>query len=61
MSTDNMTQERYNYLSKKMDAKLTEDEYKAGYHFCYDWDLMLIHESWPEHECCSCKDDEACQ
>jgi hypothetical protein len=60
--TEKMTGERYAYLSKNMDASLTEEEYKAGWHFCYDWDGMLIHESYPEFKCCSCKDEpEECQ
>ena len=27
----------------------------AGYHFCPDWDGMLIGPNWPEAESCSCK------
>jgi len=27
----------------------------AGWHFCPDWDFMLIGPEWPEMECCTCK------
>lgn len=35
-------------------ATLTETEVLDGWHMCPDWNYMLIHPSWPEHEACTC-------
>jgi hypothetical protein len=54
--TDNgMTRERYGYLTRTLEARLTPEEVAAGWHFCLDWDSMLIHKNWPEAECCTCQ------
>jgi hypothetical protein len=54
-STDGMTRERYDYLNRTMESRLTPEEVAAGWHFCLDWDGMLIHKTWPEAECCACQ------
>lgn len=33
---------------------LTPEEVEAGWHFCPDWDGMLIHPNSPEGACCLC-------
>jgi hypothetical protein len=54
-----MTNERYHYLISKeaMDKNetLTKEEAEEGWHFCWDWDGLLIHKDDPEAECCTCK------
>ncbi len=49
-----MTIERYEAIMMDQDLYLTKDEVKAGWHFCIDWDDMLIHKDWPEFQSCSC-------
>jgi len=36
------------------DAKLTKQEVEQGYHFCPDWDYMVICPDDPEYEACLC-------
>ena len=50
-----MKDERYKQLEKAAKVKLTEEEKQDGWHFCREWDGMLIHSSWPEYESCICK------
>ena len=45
---------RYVQLTRTHEANLTEKEVKDGWHFCCEWDGMLIHSSHPEAECCYC-------
>jgi hypothetical protein len=33
---------------------LTQEELDAGWHFCYDWDGMLVGPGMPETEICVC-------
>lgn len=49
-----MTHERYLFLHNNRDAKLTKQEISEGWHFCPDWDDMLIHPKWSEAEACTC-------
>jgi hypothetical protein len=49
-----MTPERRKELMCDLSLELTEDEVKEGYHFCLDWDGLLIHEDDRESECCTC-------
>jgi hypothetical protein len=35
--------------------RLTDVECADGWHLCAEWDGMLIHPTWPEAECCTCK------
>jgi hypothetical protein len=53
-----MTPQRYKHLEKYGDPLLT-DEVREGWHYCGDWDGMLIHISWTEYEACTCGHKEA--
>lgn len=46
---------RYNDLMAEK-TELTNDEIADGWHFCAEWDFLLIHPTWPESKCCSCLD-----
>lgn len=47
---------RYRQLMNDLESKLTAEEIAEGWHFCYDWDGLLIHKDDPEAECCTCPD-----
>ena len=48
-----MTNDRY--LQAEHTGILTEEELKEGWHWCPDWDFMLIGpEMEGEWDCCSC-------
>ncbi len=49
-----MDKQRYYELSTNMELKLTPEEVAAGWHFCPDWDDMLIHKDGPEAGGCTC-------
>lgn len=34
---------------------LTEEEIKEGWHFCPDWDFLLVGPNMPEIQGCVCK------
>ena len=46
--------ERYRHLERTGDA-LTSEEFREGWHYCLEWDGMLIHPDWPESDCCPCE------
>lgn len=50
-----VNEERYRELSHNLDLHLTMEEINDGWHFCMDWDGLLIHEDDPEAECCTCQ------
>lgn len=50
-----MSQRRYIEIEANKSQHLTEEEKAAGWHFCKEWDFMLIHKSWPEAEACLCE------
>lgn len=52
-----MTPERRRQLDDDFDLKLTQEELDQGYHFCCEWDGLLIHKDDPESECCLCFKD----
>lgn len=52
-----MTRARIRELDKNLAAELTEEEFANGWHFCSDWDGLLIHKSHPESEACHCFDE----
>jgi hypothetical protein len=52
-----MNRERYTEVQFH-GAPLTEAEQKE-WHFCWDWDGMLIHKDDPEFECCVCAGGDA--
>lgn len=60
-----MTKERFDKLQnnsivgdKKVpltdEEKLTKEEWKLGYHYCFDWDGLFIGPDSIEADCCSC-------
>ena len=51
----NMTAARYRLLSTSDTDDLTPEETAQGWHFCPDWDYMLIHNLDPEIEGCCCE------
>ena len=51
-----MTDERYNALMSQMDLSLTEEEIEEGWHFCWDWDGLVVGPGMiVELACCSCE------
>ena len=36
------------------EGSLTQEEQEQGWHFCHDWDGMLIGPGWDEMEVCLC-------
>ena len=50
-----MTEERYNELMRDENAKLTEEEMDEGWHFCLEFDGLLV-KGDPNEEYCG----EAC-
>jgi hypothetical protein len=55
---DKMTRERWmelmHPLAESKGIELTNEEVDAGYHFCAEWDGLLIHVDDDEFECCGC-------
>lgn len=51
---DEMTDKRYHQLMDSAAECLTPAERRAGWHFCNEWDGMLIHPSHLEADCCNC-------
>jgi hypothetical protein len=50
-----MTDERYNELMYGPSPQsLTKEESASGWHWCWDFDGLLIHKSWDEMQCCTC-------
>lgn len=47
----NMTKERYKELTSNEDAKLTEQEFAEGWHFCNEFDGALV-KGDPKEEYC---------
>ena len=50
-----MTGKRYTELNVDQNLKLTDQEKADGWHFCKEWDGMLIHKDWPESKGCICE------
>lgn len=48
-----MSKRRY-YDIERGAAELSQTEILDGWHFCDDWDGMLIHPKSPEGEACTC-------
>jgi hypothetical protein len=50
-----MNKDRYMWLISHEEGSLTDEEIAAGWHFCYDWDGLLIGPGmWEFEECCNC-------
>ena len=53
--TSSMSNERYDELMKSdSELKLTQEEINKGYHFCVEWDGLLIGHEMMEFDFCSC-------
>ena len=55
-----MTQERFDFLMQPFDDEdfivmLTAEELKNGWHWCDDWDSLLIHAADVEFKQCKCE------
>ena len=46
--------ERYKEI-QNMQSGLTKKEIKEGWHFCLEWDDMLVHPEWEEAKICGCE------
>lgn len=52
-----MDAKRYNALMRGDEERLTTDELRAGWHWCREWDYLLVGPGMPELVACSCFDD----
>lgn len=50
-----MTPERYKLLNSEESGSLTAEEMREGWHFCYEWDGLLINPNHKDGETCSCE------
>lgn len=50
-----MNRERWNLLMTTDSEKLSDDEISQGWHFCDDWDGLLIGPGMGEMEACECR------
>jgi hypothetical protein len=48
-----MTPERRRHLENSWD-NVTDEEFQQGYHFCKEWDFMLVGPEDAEAQCCIC-------
>jgi len=53
-----MDKERYHKVDLA-GAGLTADELAEGWHFCYDWDELLVGPPMPEYDGCGCSRNKA--
>lgn len=51
-----MTRERFFEIEFK-NSPITKEELEEGWHFCSDWDGMLVGPNTPESEVCLCKNN----
>ncbi len=49
-----MTDERWRELMNDESKKLTPEELAEGWHFCWDWDGLLVGPGMDELEMCHC-------
>ena len=50
-----MTRERWYEVQFNDDAKLSESEVAAGWHFCDEFDCLLVGPGMGELRCCTCE------
>lgn len=55
-----MNPNRWIELEKSQTKELTEEEILEGWHFCPDWDFMLVGPKMLEQEYCMC-DTPSCK
>ena len=48
-------------LMSGQNVTVTPEEFAEKWHFCYEWDGLLIGPGMPEMECCTCFKAEASQ
>ncbi len=53
-----MTPARYKELDRDMNACCTAEEVAAGWHWCCEWDGLLVGPTMPEWDCCLCYSPE---
>ncbi|AEC53233.1 hypothetical protein SCRM01_287 [Synechococcus phage S-CRM01] len=54
-----MNEERREFLDYNIKENLTQEEIDKGYHFCPDWDFLLVGPEFIEAQGCTCMwDDE---
>lgn len=54
-----MDNARYEYLERQGNAKLTPEEMAEGWHWCCEFDYLLVGPGMPEQEYCLCFSDDA--
>lgn len=42
-------------LDYDLTQNLTQEEFLQGYHFCPDWDFLLVGPEDPEAQACTCR------
>lgn len=52
-----MDKERWTQLMKDDSLKLSESELDQGWHFCPDWDGLLVGPEMGEYEYCTCRNE----
>jgi len=50
-----MTKERWKLLMDEDSIELTEEEISEGWHFCWEWDGLLVGPGMKEIEVCNCQ------
>lgn len=53
-----MDYKRYVKLNREEEPVLTDEEVSQGWHFCYDWDYLLVGPGTAEIESCNCTFDQ---
>lgn len=56
--TNGMSLNRWKELMDDESKELTSDEQQKGWHFCTEWDGLLIHPSDEESRSCKCFDEK---
>ena len=46
-----------NISNPELEQKLTKEEIEAGWHYCHEWDGLLVGPGMEEMECCTCHVD----
>lgn len=54
-----MTDQRWTTLMRDDDLALTPEEIAEGWHFCWEWDGLLVGPGMKELEACTCFKPEA--
>ena len=52
-----MNNERWRYLMNNQDEELTPEEKKEGWHFCHEFDGLLVGPGMDEMKVCTCHVD----